>query len=235
MEPRLERLVELFSESLERDLRPEMEGELQSLLEDPGLVERFADWQASRSPTDGADPGSTPDLDRRVRGLFKGRNYLVRHWQQFLAAAVGIGLVGLFFKAIEKRQPDVVPVAVEDQALDVNPGPEMEAQPTRRPTLGLPPGYGNRPSHLESRVGRKVDLRWTLPEESKASITVYDAKDRLVRTVWQGRADAGRYTNSWNGKDDQGRLVEPGRYRLQAEAGGRVLSKKYVQLNASLD
>lgn len=234
MDARLDRLIQLFSDSLERDIKPELEAELQGLLEDPHLVEAFGQWQAARSATDGAEPGATPELDRKVRGYFRGKSYVLRHWQAFLAGAVGLSLVILFFKAIEKRQPDVVPVAVEDAVMDVQDAPEAVAEPTRRPTLGLPPGYGSRPSRLESHSGRSVDLRWNFAEEGQAAIKVYDDQGRLVRTVWQGHAEPGRYTNSWNGKDDDGRLVEPGRYRLQAESGGKVLSKKTVRLNATL-
>jgi hypothetical protein len=231
MDARLDRLVQLFSDSLERDLTSELEAELKGLLEDAHLVEAFGQWQASRSPTDGADPGATPELDRKVRSLFRSKNYLLRHWQAFLAGTLGLGLAGLFIKAVEKRQPEVVPVVVEDAALEVQDAPAA-VEPARRPTLSLPPGYGIRPRRLESRSAHSVDLRWTLEENAQAAVRVYDEQDRLVRTVWQGHAESGRYTNTWNGRDEAGRLVEPGRYRLQAESGGRVLARKTVRLDA---
>jgi flagellar hook assembly protein FlgD len=108
--------------------------------------------------------------------------------------------------------------------------PSGRPEATARPTLGLPPGYGQRPTKLESSISGKVELRWTMPEEGQAEVRVLDERGRLVRMVWKGRADSGRYTNNWNGKDDDGRLVSPGLYRLQARAQGRTLAEQSVDI-----
>jgi len=46
-----------------------------------------------------------------------------------------------------------------------------------------------------------------------ASAGVYDVEGRLLRTLWRGeRLPAGRQNPQWNGADDQGQPLPPGRY-----------------------
>jgi hypothetical protein len=241
MEPRLEFLIKLWSDSLERDIGQQAMAELEAMLEDAELVERFGQWQAERSATDGADPGPTPELDRRVRSAFKSRSWVARHWPQLLAAAAGLAGLGIFINALLPRQPDVMPMGIDERPLTVDEGLPIEdeaprsARPaaTPRPTLGLPPGFGQRPTKLEAKISDRVELRWTMPTQAQAEVRVLDRRGRVVRTVWRGRADPGRYSNHWNGKDDDGRLVEPGAYRMQARSEGQVLAEQKVDLSAA--
>lgn len=233
MEPRLELLIKLWSDSLEREIGQQAEAELEALLGDADLVERFAAWQAGRSATDGADPGPTPGLDQRVRAAFNAKPWVVRHWPQLLAAALGLGGLAVFINALLPRQPEVVrvwsdeqPMAAAETAEAVPRAPEA----TPKPTLGLPPGFGQRPTRLQAKVSGKVELGWTMPEDGLSEVRVLDSRDRLVRVVWKGFAEAGRYRNHWDGKDDQGRLVAPGSYRLQARSRDLLLHEESIEI-----
>jgi flagellar hook assembly protein FlgD len=43
-------------------------------------------------------------------------------------------------------------------------------------------------------------------------LQVFDAAGRAVRTLAQGRMDAGTHTATWNGRDDSGRELAHGIY-----------------------
>lgn len=240
MNPKLEFLIKLWSDSLERDLGQQAAAELESMLRDPELMEQFADWQAERSPAEGAEPPATPDLDRRVRGAFNSRSWAFRHWQQLLAVGIGLGALAVFVNALLPRKPDVLVVSTDDRPLRVDDGQALDQaqdEPlpvaTSRPTLGPPPGFGQRSTRLEAKIDGKVELRWTMAHDGEAEVRVVDHNGKTVRTVWKGHAEEGRYRNQWNGKDEDGRLVAPGAYRLQALRSGHLLAEQRFDLSAA--
>jgi hypothetical protein len=239
MDSRLESLVKLYTESLERDLGQAAQAELDALLEDPRLVEEFGQWQAAMSPAEGAEPGQTPELDKRVRGSFNGRGWASRHWPQLLVGAIALAGLGVFIHALMPRKPDVMMVSGDDAPMAVRgeapeePRHNLYAEAKPRPTLGLPPGFGERPTKLEARIDGNVELRWTMAHAGRAEVRVLDDHGNLVRKVWSGHADSGRYTNRWNGKDQAGTVVAPGPYTLQALRDGKIVAEQRVDLSSA--
>jgi len=59
-------------------------------------------------------------------------------------------------------------------------------------------------------------------------VQVYDVAGQRVATVVHGNFEAGRYTFSWNGTNDQGLQVASGVYLLRLWAPEHVLIKKMV-------
>jgi len=55
--------------------------------------------------------------------------------------------------------------------------------------------------------GETVALSYTLNRSAQVTVAVRDALDRPVRTLAQGRQEAGRQTVQWDGRDDAGRLA----------------------------
>ena len=64
-------------------------------------------------------------------------------------------------------------------------------------------------------------IAWTIPAEGTATVDILDVNGRRIRTVWQGRLQAGPHTFPWDGRDDGGRAAAPGIYfaRLRTEEG----------------
>ncbi|MBM3316076.1 T9SS type A sorting domain-containing protein, partial [candidate division WOR-3 bacterium] len=74
----------------------------------------------------------------------------------------------------------------------------------------------------------RVSIRWQVPTEGLASLKVYDASGRLVRTLHNGRTRPGAYRSVWNGRDDHNREVAAGIYFLTLEQNGDKLGRKVV-------
>jgi hypothetical protein len=69
-------------------------------------------------------------------------------------------------------------------------------------------------------------LRFALPVPATASLGIYDAAGRLVRTLAGGAQAAGEHAVTWNLQDAGGRNVGAGLYFARLEAGGRTLVQR---------
>lgn len=63
-----------------------------------------------------------------------------------------------------------------------------------------------------------------------ASLTVHDVAGRKVRTLVDGRLDAGPHTAAWDGRDSRGHRVAPGIYFCRLEVAGESVARKMVVL-----
>jgi hypothetical protein len=64
----------------------------------------------------------------------------------------------------------------------------------------------------------------------EAVVALYDLAGRRVRTIANGRYEAGYQSVLWDGTDEMGRGVRPGIYFLKARSGGEDVSLKLVVL-----
>lgn len=71
----------------------------------------------------------------------------------------------------------------------------------------------------------RTTVEFTLKRDAVASLRVYDAQGRLVRTLLSSYLAAGPHSVSWNGLDDTGRPSASGVYFLRLQAGGEYLSR----------
>ena len=86
------------------------------------------------------------------------------------------------------------------------------------PPLALHPVIGpNSPNPF----GPRTVIEYRLPEAGEARLQVFDAAGRLVRTLAEGRIEAGSHLATWDGRDHSGRAVAAGvyLYRFQSPAG----------------
>ncbi len=71
----------------------------------------------------------------------------------------------------------------------------------------------------------RTTVEFTMKRDAVASLRVYDAQGRLVRTLLSSYLAAGPHSVSWNGLDDTGRPSASGVYFLRLQAGGEYLSR----------
>jgi hypothetical protein len=95
--------------------------------------------------------------------------------------------------------------------------------PTAPGRLVLHPPHPN-PFNPSTRV------RFELPERVAFSLVVYDARGRTVRTLEAGSAGPGAFELTFDGRDDAGRVLASGVYRLRLEAEGRVRTAHLIML-----
>jgi len=94
-------------------------------------------------------------------------------------------------------------------------------------TKVAPPSAASRLASLDLRgspnpFGRSTDIHYDLPRSSRVVLLVNDGMGRTVRRLLEGETQAaGSHRVRWDGRDDQGRPLANGLYRLRLETGGR--------------
>jgi len=74
-------------------------------------------------------------------------------------------------------------------------------------------------------------LAFELPKDvARASLEIYDANGRRVRTLLAGPAVAGRHVVAWRGRNDRGARVASGVYYARLEAGNAAGTMRLVRL-----
>ncbi len=69
---------------------------------------------------------------------------------------------------------------------------------------------------------------YDLPVRSEVYLSIHDAGGRLVRTLADGRQDAGRYSLTWDGRDTKGRACPAGVYFCSLKAEDHDAVKKML-------
>jgi flagellar hook capping protein FlgD len=105
--------------------------------------------------------------------------------------------------------------------------------------VGLPP-EATPPSRLPTTLndispnplasGRDGRIRFTMERGGQARVEVFNLEGRLVRSLFDGTAEAGENEVSWNGTDGSGRRVATGVYILRLHTAGEDLSRRVVVL-----
>jgi hypothetical protein len=75
-------------------------------------------------------------------------------------------------------------------------------------------------------------VRWSLalPHGVRVRAAIHDAAGARVRALASGPFDAGRHDLMWDGRNERGARVRPGRYFIIVEAGGSTLRGSLVRL-----
>lgn len=73
-------------------------------------------------------------------------------------------------------------------------------------------------------------IKFGLPAASHASVEIYDASGRKVRTLFDGMKPAGYHNVVWDGRDDANRAVGSGVYYYSVKAGDKQASHKMMLL-----
>jgi hypothetical protein len=73
-------------------------------------------------------------------------------------------------------------------------------------------------------------IRFTVPSRTDATLAIYDAEGRTVRTLLDGTVPAGITSVEWDGRDDSGAIVTSGVYFYRLTAGKFTASRKMLLL-----
>ncbi len=73
-------------------------------------------------------------------------------------------------------------------------------------------------------------IRYDIAEAGYVELKIYDARGALVKTLYQGTGEPGRYEVIWNGKNDKGISVSSGIFFSMMKAGNLRQIKKVVLL-----
>jgi hypothetical protein len=75
-----------------------------------------------------------------------------------------------------------------------------------------------------------TQIGFSMSEPERVSLAVYDVEGRLVRTLMNKVAPAGRNIAVWDGRDNSGQAVSPGVYFYRLSTDRAALSRKMVMI-----
>ena len=79
----------------------------------------------------------------------------------------------------------------------------------------------HRPEGFDPRSGKSVAVRFRLSEPAGVTLSIFDARDLVIRTVASsGSLSTGDHQIEWDGRDERGELVPPEAYTYALEARG---------------
>lgn len=93
-----------------------------------------------------------------------------------------------------------------------------------------PGALGLQASTLPNPFRSSTQITFALGQAGQATLEIYDALGRNVRTLETGALSAGRHTLTWDGTSEQGHRVAPGTYYYKLTAGAEVMTRSMVLL-----
>ncbi|MDD5529752.1 MAG: T9SS type A sorting domain-containing protein [bacterium] len=81
---------------------------------------------------------------------------------------------------------------------------------------------------LPNPFNKTTEIKYTLPKETNVCINIYDISGQKIKTLVNGKQEAGCKSAYWDGLNDKRETVENGIYFYQIEAGGYKETKKLV-------
>jgi hypothetical protein len=78
--------------------------------------------------------------------------------------------------------------------------------------------------------GSGTRIEYAVPRTGHVTLSVYDVRGRLVRTLRDGPEPEGTRFVSWNGQDNNGKAVASGIYFVRMTSGGRAAVRKAIVL-----
>jgi hypothetical protein len=91
-------------------------------------------------------------------------------------------------------------------------------------TLSVIPGHGQSPRrwalfpNYPNPFNARTTINFKVARNSKVEMTIFDIRGRAITKLVNDILDAGDYSVSWNGRDDNDRLVPSGIYLYQMKA-----------------
>ncbi len=93
-----------------------------------------------------------------------------------------------------------------------------------------PPESSALSQNVPNPFNPSTTIRFALPQAGPVSLTIYDVNGRRVRTLVDGRAEAGPHSLVWDGRDALAREVASGVYLYRLTIAEGVLVRKMLMV-----
>ena len=81
-------------------------------------------------------------------------------------------------------------------------------------------------SNYPNPFNPSTTISFSIPEESKVELTVYNIKGQKIKNLADNEFDAGQHSVAWNGVDESGKLVGSGIYFYKLKVNGKTEAVK---------
>lgn len=102
----------------------------------------------------------------------------------------------------------------------IAPAVKGKTEPLAPPPLAVPERV------IAGEEGNRLSVVVELQRTAPVKVSILGTEDRVVRTLYTGRLDAGKWSLYWDGLKDDGSKAPAGTYRIQVESGASRMTKK---------
>jgi len=237
MEP-LNELIGLFQKELgsSQGLGAEESARLKVLMQDPALVEKFSDWQAGQASAEPGHSLSAGDWTRLDKAVLKGYRHAVKAWWArpgfwLAAGSLGVLAAGMYL-ALCGTAPEAAATKVKETVQEEEKGFRLVDAPrpeTERPRPAIKPATPARaltglPPKMPTAKVIKVVVQRKIA--GMVRVEVKDSLGQVLRHLYHGNLNQGRWTLEWDGRDDSGNHVSAGHYRVEVSSDAGIQSKE---------
>lgn len=106
------------------------------------------------------------------------------------------------------------------------------------PYLNTMPPYGTTGvpiSTIKKLFGLEEDvspeIKYSIETTSEVEIVIYSIQAVVIATIFKGYQTPGNYIFTWNGRDDNGKLMPPGDYIAEVRIGNSKYIRKRIVIN----
>ncbi|MDD4308982.1 MAG: T9SS type A sorting domain-containing protein [Candidatus Cloacimonetes bacterium] len=206
------------------------------------LYEEKADYTPVHIDLSAVDLSNLKEIGLKLDGICKGAVVVTDSLEQICAyleegESLSSGLVELVFFYESKSQPlEMRSVSIDDNQLSSSIIGSDSAYPvyiikitpddltnTVIPVLSLEQNYPN-------PFNPSTSISYSLAEPGHISLDIYNLKGQLVKNLYNGGADPGNHTITWNGTDNKGSNCSTGVYFYKLTTSKKTLVQKMLML-----
>jgi len=107
---------------------------------------------------------------------------------------------------------------------------EPEIEPEEEPSSDIIPACVTLHRNYPNPFNPTTAISFSIPEESKIDLSVYNIKGQKVRTLTNNNFEKGNHSIVWNGRDDNDNRVSSGLYFYKLSSGKSSAMKKMLLL-----
>jgi hypothetical protein len=170
-------------------------------------------------------------------------------WKPFLLkfrpwiglALMGVAALGAVFLLVEWAGQSFKPKSTHARVFREKPNDQirqMMVQALLTPAvgeeaIGVSPSLSAAGKELVFQEGDRIYLSIKSPEQQAVTLSVLGPNGMLIRRLYQGEWQPGVHQIDWDGRDESGKPVSPGRYSVVLKAGGKTMSDRLLIQPAS--
>ena len=181
-------------------------------------MDSFSQWQAEQAVAEPESSLSEQDwarVDKSVRRAFK-KPFWLQPVFAVLAAAAVLGGAWAAFSGPDCPAPRRVFIESKNSFRQV----EMQAE---KPAKAMDPRKSRvqavKPTPAELKSGKQgLEIIVNRQHGENVKVEIQNQQGRPVRLLYNGYLDAGDWSLSWDGCNDNGRFVESGEYKVLIES-----------------
>jgi hypothetical protein len=156
-------------------------------------------------------------------------------------ALMGLAALGAVFLLVDWAAQSFKPKSTHAKVYREKPNDQIRQMmvqalltpPVGEDAIGVSPSLSAAGKELVFQEGDRIYLSIKSPQQQSVDLSVLGPNGMLIRRLYEGEWQPGVHQIDWDGRDESGKPVPPGRYSVVLKAGGKTMSDRLLIQPAS--